>query len=135
MKRNFLFLICFCVFVANVLEIRATNPKSISLEESQNELPPSYEEIVLQGSLALNAGPYAIEAGFNENSIYIRFNQDLGYVNIMVNNALDITVYSDIVNTGIQQIVVIPISGIPSGDYTLVLESAFGYSDGGFGKE
>lgn len=51
MKRNFLFIICFCVFVANVLEIRAANPKSISLEESKNELPPSYEEIVLQGSV------------------------------------------------------------------------------------
>lgn len=51
MKRNFLFIICFCVFVANILEIRAANPKSISLEESQNELPPSYEEIVLQGSV------------------------------------------------------------------------------------
>ena len=43
-------------------------------------------------------------------------------------------VYNDVVNTAVQQQLVIPIAGLIDGVYTIVLENATGYADGEFEK-
>ena len=43
-------------------------------------------------------------------------------------------IYNDVVNTAVQQQLVIPITGFVDGIYTIVLENATGYVDGDFEK-
>ena len=82
-----------------------------------------------------NIGTGAIEVGVSENIIYISFHRDFGAVSITLYDPNGLTIYNDVVNTAIQQLVVIPITALNEGIYTIVLENAFGYADGEFEKQ
>lgn len=129
-KKTVLLLGFFVLGLCNGWAILAGNPK---VQETTN-VPHGYDKIELQGNLMLNIGPNAIEAGYNENSIYIQFNQNLGYVDVTIYNPNGLMVYNDVVNTAVQQQLVIPIAGFIDGVYTIVLENATGYVDGEFEK-
>lgn len=132
MKIRILFLFCFCLLGISVLETQALNPESLFIEEKSDELPPDYDLIELSGNLVLNAGPNAVEAGFNETSVYIQFNQNLGYVSVTVINPYGLTIYTGVVNTAVQQLVVIPVSLSAEGIYTIVLDNTSEYAEGDF---
>lgn len=119
----------------DTLTIRAFNPRPTFVNQTSDDLPPSYDQIVLYGNLLLGVGPNAVEVGYNENSVYIQFNQNLGYVDVTIYNPSGLTVYSDVVNTAVQQQVIVPITGLVDGVYTIVLENATGYADGEFEKD
>ena len=91
-----------------------------------------YDEIRLYGKLDVSIGPNAVVAGANENSVYIGFNQDFGNVSISIYNEAGLVVYSTVVNTSVQQVVIIPFFSAASGSYTVELSSANGYADGDF---
>ena len=134
MKKTLLFLLCFCSLSLSTWETQAVNPKNVFVDEYLNDLPTGYDDIVLLGNLMLSVGPNAIEAGYNDNSVYIQFNQNLGYVDVTIYNSNGLMVYNDVVNTAVQQLLVIPITGFVDGVYTIVLENATGYADGEFEK-
>lgn len=117
-----------------VLETRALNPKALIIEEKTDELPPDYYEIELIGNLMFSVGPNAIVVGVNDNSFYIQFSQNLGYVDITIINPNGLTVYTGFVNTAVQQQVVIPINFTLEGTYTIVLENTTDYAEGAFQK-
>ena len=95
--------------------------------------PPSgADEIHLVGLLDLNQGPNDIEAYADGNYVYIYFNRNFGNVSITLYNISGVMIYNDIVNTAVQQTVIIPITGIVDGLLTLVLENANGYAEGEF---
>ena len=97
--------------------------------------PPSGAEIIdLMGRLDVNVGPNQIEAYVDQNNVYIYFHQNFGDVSISLYNELGSLVYSDVVNTAVQQTVIIPITGSTGGTYTLILESFTGYAEGEFDK-
>ena len=100
------------------MEIPTVNPKLTFFEKNVFDLPPDYDQIVLQGNLSFGVGPNAIEAGYNNNSVYIQFNQNLGYVDVTIYNPNGLMVYNDVVNTAVQQQLVIPIAGFIDGVYT-----------------
>lgn len=133
LKTSFLFA-GLCILTLCAWTARTTNPTTQPIIEKMRDTPPGYEEIELRGSLAFGVGPNAIEAGYNENSVYIQFNQNLGYVDVTIYNPSGLTVYSDVVNTAVQQQVIVPITGLVDGVYTIVLENATGYADGEFEK-
>jgi hypothetical protein len=54
------------------------------------------------------------------------------HLNISLYNAEGNLCYSSVVNTGVQQMVVIPIMGNSNGTYTVVLDNANGYAEGDF---
>lgn len=132
MKKRLLFLFCFCLLGISVLETQAFNPEPLTIDSNTNELPPDYDVIELKGCLVLNAGTTAVEAGFNETSVYIQFNQNLGYVSITIINPYGLTIYTGVVNTAVQQVVVIPVSLSAEGLYTIVLDNAVEYAEGEF---
>ena len=134
MKKKLLFLLCFFLLGLNASKTQAANLEPRFIYGNTGELPPDYDEIVLQGCLMLNIGPNAIEAGYNNNSIFIQFNQNLGYVDITVYNPYGLLAYHDVINTAVQQQVIIPITSFADGIYTIVLENATGYVDGEFEK-
>ena len=96
-------------------------------------MPEGYEVIELHGDLATNVGPNAIIAGASDNAVYIGFNQDFGNVNISIyNNDMGGLVYSTVVNTAVQPVVIIPFQNEANGTYTLELSNAIGYAEGEF---
>ncbi len=80
-------------------------------------------------------GPNTIVAGASDDAVYIGFNQDFGNVNISIYNGMGGLVYSTVVNTSVQSVVIIPFTSAASGSYTVELNSADGYADGDFEKD
>ncbi len=125
----------FCALSTFTWEAQAVNYLSAPIINSEVADPPQgFEKIDLHGDLMLNHGPNAVVAGANENSVYIGFNQDFGNVSISIYNAAGNLVYSTVVNTSVQQVVIIPFTSAASGTYTVELSSANGYADGDFNK-
>lgn len=94
--------------------------------------PHGWEEILLQGSLSYGIGPNAIEAGATEDAVYIYFNQSFGNVSIAIYSNTEGLVYSTVVDTSVQQLVVIPLTGAANGTYYVELNNASGYAEGEF---
>lgn len=139
MKKKTLILIGLCVFGLYIEEAQAVNatstpyPASIPIDKWEIADPPQgYEKINLHGTLMFGISPNAVVAGSNENSVYIGFNQDFGNVNISIYNGAGLVVYSTVVNTNVQTVVIIPFTAANTGSYTVFLENATGYAEGDF---
>lgn len=132
MKNRLFILVGLCALGLCALDTQAMNFNQASFNYTDDNVPTGYELIILQGKLDCNAGPNAVVAGANENSVYIGFNQDFGNVSISIYNEAGLVVYSTVVNTSVQQVVIIPFSSAASGTYTVELNSANGYVDGDF---
>ena len=121
-----------CLFGLWAGNFPANNPRTMNMIQKTIDVPHGYEHIELRGDLMLNAGPTAIEAGVSDDAIYVQFNQNFGNVTVTVYNPNGLTIYSGVVNTAVQQLLVIPVSLNDEGIYTIVLENATGYADGDF---
>lgn len=126
-----LFTLGLCAWQAQALN---TTPQFINENETDVPDPPQgYEVIELKGSLMYGINPNAIVAGVDKNAVYIQFNQNLGNVNIALYNENNVIVYSDVVDTSVQQTVIIPLS--TNGTYTVELSNASGYAEGDFERQ
>jgi hypothetical protein len=134
MKKTTLLLAGLCAFSLCTWEAQAVNLEHASIinMNTADNVPTGYEIIELQGDFDDHVGPNAVIAGANENSVYIHFNLNLGNVNISIYNASSNLVYSNVVDTSVQQTMIIPISSTFSGTYTIVLNNANGYAEGDF---
>lgn len=119
-----------CAFPFLYGGLQAVNPQFSTSINQMNDLPHGYEEIELFGNLLLSSGPDAINAGIGEDAVYIEFNQNLGNVTISLYGESGALVYNAVVNTGVQQLVIIPINNEPGVSYTLELNNAAGYAEG-----
>lgn len=134
--RNKLFLIVgLCAISFGVCKVQAENLKTSPISFVEVNIPVGYNEIDLHGELMLNIGPNAVVAGANENSVYIGFNQDFGNVGIAIYNEAGLVVYSTVVNTSVQSVVIIPFTSAASGSYIVELNSADGDAEGDFEKD
>ena len=124
-----LFGLCLCL-----CEVQATNsqPIHINMDKHDKHIPGETEQILLRGKLNYNAGPDDIEAGATDNAVYLYFNQNFGNVSISLYSPMGLLVYNSVVDTSMQQLVVIPIASSVSGTYTVVLDNANGYAEGDF---
>ena len=134
MSKNTLFLaILFAINLCSWKALGADWDHSPIVHiNNEYNVPTGYDEIRLYGKLDVNVGPNAVVAGASENSVYIGFNQDFGTVSITIYNGADLVVYSTVVDTSVQQVVIIPFTNAASGSYYLELSNAFGYADGEF---
>ena len=133
-----LLIAVLCFFSICAWEAQATNSTTLpsSIYNKVHNMPEGYEVIELHGDLATNVGPNAIVAGANDDAVYIGFNQDFGNVNISIyNNDMGGLVYSTVVNTAVQPVVIIPFQNEANGTYTLELSNAIGYAEGEFDHE
>ena len=85
--------------------------------------------------MAFGNNPNAIIAEANEEAVYIQFNQNFGNVSISLYNPNGLLIHNSVVDTSVQQQVIIPIQSNVDGTYTLVLENATGYVEGDFEEE
>lgn len=135
MNKKALIIIALCALGLCIGETHAINTTSLAPINTWEiaDPPQGYEKIHLHGTLMLGIGPNAVVAGANDEAVYIGFNQDFGLVNISIYNSMGGLVYSAVVNTSVQQVVIIPITFATSGTYTVELSNAFGYAEGDFG--
>jgi hypothetical protein len=133
MKKNVLLLAGLCAFGLCTWEAQAVSLETNPIYwNGMDNVPHGYEEIVLRGDLIWGIGPNAIAAGANENSVYLHFNQSFGNVSICIYNVAGNLIYSSVVDTSVQQTMIIPISTSVSGTCTVVLNNANGYVEGDF---
>ncbi|MBR6879151.1 MAG: DUF3244 domain-containing protein [Bacteroidales bacterium] len=138
MKKNVLILVGLCILGLFSWQIQAANVEnicSINNRDMEDNVPHGYDVIVLHGTLMFGINPNSIVAGASDDAVYIGFNQDFGLVNISIYNSMGGLVYSAVVNTSVQQVVIIPITFAASGTYTVELSNAFGYAEGDFEHE
>lgn len=111
-------------------EAQASSPQYvlISMDTADNHIPSTAEIIELQGKLNYSAGPDDIEAGATENAVYIYFGHNCGNVSISIFNAMGNRVYYTVMDTSVQQTVIIPFGNVASGNYTVTLDNADGYA-------
>lgn len=132
MKKKVLLLAGLCTFGLCTWEAQAMIHEHASIIKTEDNVPSGYDKIILHGDLILNAEPDGIVAGVNDNSVYIHFNRSFGNVNICIYNATGNLIYSSVVDTSVQQTVIIPISSSVNGTFTVVLNNANGYAEGNF---
>ena len=140
MKKKVLILAGLCILGLFSWQIQAANMEHISSINTnyfnvEDDVPHGYDVIVLQGRLMFGINPNAIVAGASDDAVYIEFNQDFGNVNISIYNGMGGLVYSTVVDTNVQSVVIIPFTSAASGSYTVELTSADGYADGDFEKD
>lgn len=89
-------------------------------------------EIVLQGTMSnpiRNDNP--IQASIVDSMLQVDFNADLGSVNIVISGAGGV-VYNGSVNAHTGYSMQIPLSGLSSGNYTVVINCTYGMMTGSF---
>lgn len=133
MKKKVLLLAGLFAFGLCAWEAQAVSLERLSIINMEDNVPTGYELIVLQGTLM--DSPNSVVAGANDNSVYIHFNRSFGNVDIKIYNATGSLVYNNVVNTSVQQTVIIPINSMASGTYTVVLDNANGYAEGDFERD
>ena len=139
MKKNALILASLCILSLFTWQVQASaiNERTSTINninKVDNNVPHGYDEIVLQGTLMFGINPNAIVAGASDDAVYIGFNQSFGNVNISIYNGMGGLVYSTVVNTDVQQVVIIPFTSAANDSYTVELNNANGYADGEFDK-
>ena len=102
---------------------------------ASDDPPSGIEQILLHGRLDTSAGTGDVEAYIGGNNVYIYFNRNFGDVTITLYDPYNYIVYNDVVDTFVQQQVIIPISCLADGLYTIILETQNGFMEGEFGDE
>lgn len=121
-KRLFTIIgICFC------LSAFGFNKTSFN-----RDIPPDTTPIQLHGTLDTNPSSNDVEAYTDPTMVGVNFQKNFGNVSITIYNAMGQVIYSDVVNTAVQQTAIIPFFSVPSSNYRIVLESANGYAEGEF---
>ena len=134
MKKAFtlvgLFALGLCAW-----EAQAVNLNHTSIINVEDNVPSEYEKIMLYGSLMYGTNPNAISAGYSRNAVYVHFSQSFGNVSVALHNEDGVLVYSTVVNTNVQQTLIIPIANNSgNGGYYITLDNANGYAEGDFRK-
>lgn len=133
MKNKALVFAGLCALGLCIGDAQASNPQQVHINMDKADNIPSTAEIIkLQGRLDFNTNPDDIEAGATDNAVYLYFNQNFGNVSISLYSPMGLLVYNCVVDTSMQQLVVIPIASSVSGTYTVVLDNANGLVEGDF---
>ncbi len=134
MKKAFTFAGLFVIGLI-AWEAQATNHHHTSIINVEDNVPTGYEKIYLQGTLMMGPNPNAITAGFSRNAVYVHFSQSFGSVSVALHNEDGVLVYSTVVNTDVQQTLIIPLANNSGNDgYYITLDNANGYAEGDFSR-
>lgn len=112
-------------------ELTAAKP-NLSIAHATEKTADGKEKIDFQGTLSLTSG--TMKASVNRNMVRLAFTQNIGHVNVSLYDGNGNLVYSGMVDTSVQRMVVIPTSN-SEGRCTLVVENAAGYAEGDFERK
>lgn len=135
MNKKLIFLAVLSIFCFGTKDVLCKLPRTTFYSNQTLDDPPSGLALIeLKGTLSYGAGPNAIEVGVSDNAIYIYFHQNFGNVSITLFNPNGVNLYSDVINTAIQQQLIIPVTFSTEGTYTIFMENTFGNIEGEFEK-
>ena len=133
MNKKSIMLAALCVFCLCTWQAQAANNDHVSIINVADNVPTGYETIDLRGDLMMGTNPNAITAGFSRNAVYVHFSQSFGSVSVALHNEDGVLVYSTVVNTDVQQTLIIPLANSSgNGGYYLTLDNANGFAEGDF---
>ena len=133
MNKKSIMLAALCVFGLCTWQAQAANNDHVSIINVADNVPTGYETIDLRGDLMMGPNPNAITAGFSRNAVYVHFSQSFGNVSVALHNEDGVLVYSTVVNTDVQQTLIIPLANNSgNGGYYLTLDNANGFAEGDF---
>jgi hypothetical protein len=133
MNSKNIILLGLCIIGLCAWEAQAVNLNHSSIINVEYNLPTDFETFELHGDLLLGVGPNAISAGYSRNAVCVHFSQSFGSVSVALHNEEGVLVYSTVVNTNVQQTLIIPIANNNgNGDYYLTLDNANGFAEGDF---
>lgn len=133
MKHKTFILAGLCALGISTLEVQAINHDSAPflINGFEQNMPNRFDRIDLLGDLLYSVGPNSIEAGVSKDEVCVQFNQNVGSVNVSLYKE-GILVYSAVIDTSVQQTVIIPIT--TNGSYTVEVSNATGYAEGDFDR-
>ena len=129
MKKKLFILATICAMSLGAQQLNAANPFITHVTEKTVD---GKEKIDLQGSYSSLVS--TTTAKKNSNTVCLTFSQNIGYVSVTLIDGNGNLVYSGMVDTSVQRMVVIPTSN-SEGHCTLVVENAAGYAEGDFERK
>ena len=133
MNSKNIILLGLCIIGLCAWEAQAVNLNHSSIINVEDNLPTDFETFELHGDLLLGVGPNAISAGYSRNAVCVHFNQSFGSVSVALHNEDGVLVYSTVVNTDVQQTLIIPLANNSgNGGYYITLDNANGFAEGDF---
>ncbi|SEA46677.1 protein of unknown function [Porphyromonadaceae bacterium KH3R12] len=103
---------------------------AITIQKKEESNPITLEGDLQAGSI--RKGGNDVTAEVQGNVIVVQFHKDVGNLLVLLNNSMCDTVFQMTVNTSEQTQVYIPLSGLPSGMYTITFSNNFGTLNGNF---
>ena len=79
-----------------------------------------------------NSKGTSIEATQNGSVLQVTFNEDLGEVTIIIENVFGGNAYNNVIDSGVQRNVFIPLAGYSSGNYMITFITMEGTASGSF---
>ena len=79
-----------------------------------------------------NSNGTSIEVTQNSSTLQVTFNEDLGEVTIIIENVFGDNAYNNVIYSGVQSNVFIPLAGYLSGSYTITFITMDGTASGSF---
>ncbi len=127
--------IVWCALCAGWLFFPVTVNSGIFAYPDSKEILET-EPVDLKGDLdpgpGIRSGGDVITAEVQDNVIMALFHKDVGNLLVTLTNGMGDTVYEATVNTSVQQQAFIPLSGLPSGIYTITFSNNSGSMYGDF---
>jgi len=126
MNSKNILLLGLCIIGLCAWEAQAVNLNHSSIINVEDNLPTDFETFELHGDLLLGVG---------RNAVCVHFSQSFGNVSVALHNEDGVLVYSTVVNTDVQQTLIIPLANNSgNGGYYLTLDNATGFAEGDFRK-
>ncbi|OJV79302.1 MAG: hypothetical protein BGO34_02415 [Bacteroidia bacterium 44-10] len=127
--------IVLCILCAGWLFFPVTVNSGIFAYPDSKEILET-EPVDLKGDLdpgpGIRSGGDVVTAEVQGNVIMALFHKDVGNLLVTLTNGMGDTVYEVTVNTSVQQQAFIPLSGLPSGIYTITFSNNSGSMYGDF---
>ena len=132
MKKDLLFSIfCFLLIITGTYS--AKSETSYRQNECLCRLDSETRLIELRGRLIHeNSNGTSIEVTQNSSTLQVTFNEDLGEVTIIIENVFGGNAYNNVIYSGVQSNVFIPLAGYLSGSYTITFITMDGTASGSF---
>lgn len=129
MKKHFVLLMILAGIILFLTEATTAFPKGEGRTITETDPIDLTGEFKTGG---LRSGGDAITAEVQGSTIVATFHKDLGNVFVTLTDIMGDQVYVAVVNTSIQSQAFVPLSGLPSGIYTITFSNDLGAMYGNF---
>lgn len=133
MNTKLMIFIGLCTLNVCTTKLVASSVTETYLKTEKEVGPDGDEKIEIRGTWSMTSES-AITAKAGHNTVCLTFTQNIGHVNVSLYDGNGNLVYSGMVDTSAQRVVVIP-AGNSEGRCTLVVENASGYAEGDFERK